>query len=98
MPTLTLIITALGYTALDPSRSKTVVRKDFVRLAQWLSIVYLVLVAMTILIGPVAAKDGPGMVKLMHMSNLWLGPFQGLVASAIGVLFVTKQKQGAERS
>jgi hypothetical protein len=98
MPTLTMIITALGYTALDPLRSKAAMRRDFFRLARSLSLVYLGLVAMTVLIGPVAAGDGPGMIKLMHTSNLWLGPFQGLVASAIGVLFVTKQKQSTDRS
>ena len=91
MPTLTMITTALGYTALEPLRANAVVRRDFFRLALWLSIIYLVLVVMTVLIGPIAADDGPGMIKLMHTSNLWLGPFQGLVASAIGVLFVTKQ-------
>lgn len=35
------------------------------------------------------------MVELMHTSNLWLGPLQGLVASALGVLLVTKQPKDA---
>jgi len=91
MPTLLLIVTVLGYTALDPVHSTAVVRRRFHELAKTLSIAYLSLVALTVLIGPFAAADGAGMIDLMHMSNLWLGPFQGLVASALGVLFVTKQ-------
>jgi hypothetical protein len=96
MPTLGMILTVLGYSALDPVSSASVVRRDFFRLASTLSIVYLALVAMTVLIGPFAASDGAGMIDLMHTSNLWLGPFQGLVASALGVLFVTKQKKEGE--
>lgn len=91
MPTLLLIVTVLGYTALVPEFPTSVVRRDFFRVAKALSIAYLALVALTVLIGPFAAGDGPSMVNLMHMSNLWLGPIQGLVASALGVLFVTKQ-------
>jgi hypothetical protein len=96
MPTLGMILTVLGYSALDPVASASVVRKDFFRLARALSIVYLAMVATTVLIGPFAASDGAGMIDLMHTSNLWLGPMQGLVASALGVLFVTKQKKDGE--
>ena len=93
MPTLSMIITVLGYTALNPVSSRAVVRGDFFVLTSVLSVVYLALVMTTVLIGPFAATDGPGMVALMHTSSLWLGPLQGLVASALGVLFVTKQEQ-----
>src|SRR6266567_3364393 len=40
MPTVGMILTVLTYTALDPSFSKVVVRRDFFRVAQWLSIIY----------------------------------------------------------
>jgi len=44
-----------------------------------------------------ASVAKPG--ELMHTSNLWLGPFQGLAASALGVLLVTRQKKdGSEPS
>lgn len=96
MPTLLMIITVLSYTALDPVSSSSLVRKTFFRIAMVLSIAYLVQIAMVVLIAPFAAKDAKEMVGLMHTSNLWLGPFQGLVAAALGVLFVTKQtKHGA---
>ena len=90
MPTLGMIVTVLGYTALDPLRSRSVVRKSFFQVALFLSAMYLLLILLTILIQPLAGTDP---VELMRISNLWLGPFQGLVASALGVLFVSKQQQ-----
>lgn len=93
MPTLGMIITVLTYTALDPLTSGSVVRRTFFPIALWLSVVYLVLVSLTILIQPFASKTPEEAVGLMRTSNLWLGPVQGLVASALGVLFVSKQKK-----
>jgi uncharacterized membrane protein len=101
MPTLAMIVTVLGYTALDPVSSTFVVRKVFFQVAFWLSTLYLILVLLTILIQPIAANDPAKAVEVMRLSNLWLGPFQGIVASALGVLFVSKQKtlssESAER-
>src|SRR5215203_430007 len=88
MPTLSLIITVLSYSALDPAMSGAIVRRDFYRLASWLSGAYLVAVFLTLIIQPFSAGDP---IQLMQMSNLWLGPFQGLVASALGVLFASKK-------
>jgi len=87
-PTLGMIVTVLGYTALDPSLGDSVVRRDFLIVALSLSGAYLLFVLMTILMQPLST-GAP--FELMKMSNLWLGPFQGLVASALGVLFVSKQ-------
>ncbi len=89
MPTLGMIVVVLGYTALDPLLSSSVVRKSFFRVALWLSVLYLLLILLTILIQPWGGTEG---VEGMRMSNLWLGPFQGIVASALGVLFVSKQQ------
>jgi hypothetical protein len=91
-PTLALIITVLTYTALDPLMTGAVVRKGFVPIALWLSVVYLFTVLLTILVQPFTAKTPADAVALMRTSNLWLGPFQGLVASALGVLFVSKER------
>src|SRR5258708_21833636 len=44
-PTLGMIVTVLGYTALDPGQSKLEVRKDFYKLAWVLSLAYLFLVS-----------------------------------------------------
>ena len=92
MPTLGMIITVLGYTALDPVFSTSVVRNVFFQISFWLSGLYLILVLLTIVIQPIAAPDPDKAIEVMRLSNLWLGPFQGLVASALGVLFVSKQK------
>jgi len=90
MPTLGMIITVLGYTALAPQFSEAVVRRSFLAIAVWLSMLYLFLILLTILIEPLVTTDP---IELMHRSNLWLGPVQGLVASALGVLFVSKQQK-----
>ena len=90
MPTLGMIVTVLGYTALDPFRSSSIVRKTFFNVALALSVLYLTLVLMTILVQPLTNAEP---ITLMRTSNLWLGPFQGLVASALGVLFVSKHKK-----
>jgi hypothetical protein len=91
MPTLGLIVTVLGYTALDPIFSQAVVRRSFFRVAIWLSVMYLLLILLTIGVQPFVARDANAAVELMRTSQLWLGPFQGLVASALGVLFVSKK-------
>ena len=95
MPSLSMIIAVLGYTAMDPNRSASVVRKSFYQIAQYLSVLYLILILLTILVQPLTAVPPQ---ELMNLSNLWLGPFQGLVASALGVLFVSKQPKPGEPS
>lgn len=95
MPTLAIIISVLGYSALDPLFSASAVRRSFFRLALYLSAFYLALVLLTLLIQPFSAKSPASAIGLMHTSNLWLGPLQGLVASALGVLFVSKQPKGS---
>ena len=95
MPTLGMIITVLGYTALDPKALEAVVRVNFLRISIWLSALYLLLVALTVLVQPFVDADAEKSLQLMRESNLWLGPIQGLVASALGVLFVSKKEAGA---
>jgi hypothetical protein len=93
LPTLGMIVTVLGYTALDPNDSKSIVRQSFLTLALSLSVFYVLLVLLTILIQPFASRNASDAIGLMRTSNLWLGPVQGLVASALGVLFVSKEKK-----
>lgn len=98
MPTLGMIVTVVGYTALDPVLSQALVRKTFFRVATWLSMLYLAMILLTIAVQPFAAPDAKQALDLMRTSNLWLGPFQGLVASALGVLFVSKKEAPASGS
>jgi hypothetical protein len=89
LPTLSMIVTVLTYTALDPRLLEAVVRKSFFQLALWLSLFYLFLILLTIAIQPFTPIPP---LELIRLSNLWLGPVQGLAASAIGILFVTKKE------
>ena len=88
MPTLSLIITVLGASALKKDRDQTYVRRNYYQVSFWLSAAYLLLILAIILIEPFTKREP---VELMQLSNLWLGPFQGLVAAAIGVLFFSKE-------
>lgn len=88
MPTLSLILAVLGANALQPDGPGTRVRKAFYSLALVLSLAYLLLVLLTITLDPLTPYDS---LELMNLSNLWLGPLQGVVASSIAVLFFTKQ-------
>ena len=93
LPSLGLIVTVLTYTALDPLTSGSVVRKGFLNMAVWLSAAYLFTVLLTILMQPFSGTKPIDAIALMRTSNLWLGPFQGIVASALGVLFVSKERR-----
>lgn len=50
-----------------------------------LSVFYLLLVAVTILAQPFLQDVSP--IELMHRSNLWLGPLQGLTAGVLAGFF-----------
>ena len=95
MPSLGLILTVLGYSAMDPNFGTSVVRRLFATIATALSVLYLSLILLTVLIQPIAAPDSTKALELMRTSNLWLGPLQGLVASAMSVLFVAKKDGSA---
>src|ERR1019366_9105817 len=55
MPTLGTILAGIVATAMDPHRSRSVVRSDFYRLSLGISLFYLALVLLTILIAPTGA-------------------------------------------
>ena len=99
MPTLGTILAGVVSTAMDPHRSRSVVRSYFYLLALGISIFYLALVLLTILIAPTGAGvTAKGAVEEMHTANLWLGPVQGVVATLLGVLFASKQKRDADKA
>ena len=89
MPTLTLMISVLGADALKAVEGDSAyVKKTFFHIAFWMSLGYLLLILFTILIEPFVSYSS---LDLFNLSNLWLGPFQGLVASTIGLLFFSKK-------
>lgn len=60
----------------------------FFKLTKVLSVVYLVVVSLTVLLRPFSALPP---VKLMNISNYWLAPMQGLTTAALGAFFVKQE-------
>ena len=90
MPTLSLIVGVLVTDKLGKSVKQKTVDGFIFKLSFILSIVYLFMVTLTILLSPfVESIISP--LMLMMLSNLWLGPFQGIVSAAIGAFFVYKE-------
>jgi hypothetical protein len=81
LPTASLIVTALFKTS--GAEGKTVDRFLF-RLAFLMSLFYLATVIMVLLLQPLTSTAPAD--ALAH-SNVYLGPFQGLVASSFGAFF-----------
>lgn len=91
MPTLSLIIGVLILDVTSDSDVEKKVDPFFFWIAFLLSVVYLVLVATTIFILPFTRLPP---LDLMKLSNLWLGPLQGLAAAALGAFFVKGEQGG----
>jgi hypothetical protein len=89
MPTLSLIVGVL-VTNPGSTRAKVGLVDQYIFwLACGLSMVYLAAVAFTVLAQPFVSQDP---LYLFQLSNLWLGPLQGLVAGALGVFFVKAEQ------
>lgn len=87
LPTLSLISAVFIFEAMNPPASKTVDRFIF-RLTFWLSAAYLTTIAITIFAQPFATLSP---LDLLKQSNLWMGPFQGIVSGMLGIFFVKKK-------
>ena len=88
MPTLSLIIGVLVSdfrAASATAKPLPVSTKGLLWLGLGLSVFYLLLVAVTILVQPFLQDVSP--IELMHRSNLWLGPLQGLTAGVLAAFF-----------
>ncbi len=85
LPTLSLMVTVSIAQQTDDKQSSLFLYQ----LAFIISVFYLLLVLFTIL-NPVENQfSNP--LDLMKLSNLWLGPIQGLVAATLGVFFVREK-------
>jgi len=85
MPTLSLIIGVLILDATSNRVPDKKVEPFLFNLTFAISVLYLALVTVTVLVQPFT---GLSSLKLMGLSNLWLGPLQGLASAAIGVFFL----------
>ncbi len=90
MPTLSLIIGVLVLDATGNGEKLQTVDRFFFRLSFSLSLIYLVAVSLTILLKPFSPSSA---IELMKQSNLWLGPFQGLVSGSLGAFFFKGKKE-----
>lgn len=95
LPTITPVTLLIaGAVAADAFRDeidpRSVDRFAFL-VARGLSIFYLFAVTATILAAPLTIVPP---LRLMHMSNMWLGPLQGIAAASIGVFFVAHASVG----
>lgn len=86
MPTLSLAIGVLVMDALGKGAKIARADEFLYRLTLGISCAYLVAVLLLFLLQPFT--DVPPL-QLMQHSNLWLGPFQGLVAAGMGAFFST---------
>lgn len=96
LPTVGTIISTLAATALLASSGDEIVHHSFLVLAEALSVFYLILLLLLIVLKGVISVDTPQWVQRLHQANLLLGPLQGFIATALGVIFLSKkQREGA---
>jgi len=92
MPTLSLIIGVLvadmTQGLVDEERK---IDPFLYKLAMSLSIVYFLVVLSSVLVQPFTPMS---ILEILNLSNLWLGPLQGLVAASIGAFFIKRVKSG----
>jgi hypothetical protein len=69
-------------------QAKATVDLFSLRISYVLSAVYLIFVFATLALQPFTNMTP---LTLMNVSNLWLGPIQGLVGIALGAFFVSRQ-------
>jgi hypothetical protein len=90
LPTLSLIIAVLVWDALQKAIDPGRIDRFMYRLTCVLSVLYLVAVGLTFFLSPFSPWTP---LELMKQSSLYLGPFQGLVAGALGAFFVSKPQR-----
>ncbi len=92
MPTISLIFGVFALDTLGKGIKKKTVDRYVFRISFSLSAVYLFFVVLTLLARPFTSYSP---IELMQISNLWLGPLQGLVSASVGIFFFKKEAQGA---
>ncbi len=85
MPTLSLIAAVYATDTSEKKVEPKMVNRFKFRLSFCISAAYLITVSLSIFIAPFVSASP---LELMRQSNLWLGPFQGLVSAFTGVFFI----------
>lgn len=89
MPTLSLVVGTYAATALTQLKEERTVDRMFFRVAIALSIVYLLIVTLTVWIYPFSSSPA---TTVLARTGLILGPVQGLVSACLGVFFVSNRQ------
>lgn len=88
LPTLSLIVGALVSEARAPETAVALRPNPPVfRLAAGLSLLYLMLVVVSVVAAAILGDRERPPLDLLQLSNLWLAPLQGLVAASLGFFF-----------
>jgi hypothetical protein len=93
MPTIGTIVSTIVATALHPSSSDSEVKRSFFVIAEALSVFYLLLILLLVVLKGAISADTPSWLNLLHQANLLLGPLQGVIATTLGVVFLSKNKR-----
>lgn len=93
MPTLSLVIGVLVMDVLNKGNQIKEIDAFLFKLTFSISSAYLVAVFLLFILQPFTTISP---FELMSQSNLWLGPFQGLVAAAMGAFFVKSPEDKPE--
>ncbi len=86
VPTLGLIIGVLVTQQLGKAKRPRYADRFLFRLVWLASIFYLVLLAASLLLFPLAQNVSP--LEFLEQSSLWLVPIQGVVSAGLGAFFV----------
>lgn len=88
-PNLGVIVGAIAYSTQHQAEDRTIDAMAY-RMAWGISCFYLLIVALVLLIEPLLPETGP--LEIMARANVILGPLQGLVGTALGMFFVSRQQ------
>lgn len=93
LPTVSLMMSVFAQDALirdEQKAEKVFVRSSFLTISKWISLFY---VALLFIVVFAASVSGDRPLDTLEMSNIFLGPIQGLVVGAIGVLFFVREEE-----
>lgn len=88
IPVLSLMLSVFLLDISSAQKKAETVPRFFFQLVFFLSIAYHIAIFSVILLQPFSNN---GIIQLMQESNIYIGPFQGLVTAAVGLFFFKKE-------
>ncbi|MEM7721074.1 MAG: hypothetical protein AAF376_01755 [Pseudomonadota bacterium] len=93
LPTISLMMSVFAQDALvrdEQEIDKVFVRSSFLKISKWISLFYVALLFISVF---AASVTGDRPLDTLEVSSIFLGPIQGLVVGALGVLFFVREEQ-----